>query len=174
MIDPLNPALQDPFPDLGPFSFQPNQLASLLDPKDLDALQALGGITSILDGLSTHPTCGLLLDHGAGHPSHGTLGTGEGKGHDSHIRKFPNAPDDPHPHLPWTVGDNDIRKAPDPHTASLADRKAVCGENILPQCQTASLLGLMWHALKDKILVCQCSAFGPSLSLYLPFRSYYP
>ena len=165
---PNPPALQDPPPDVGPFSFEANQLASLLDPKDLDALQALGGITSILDGLGTHPTRGLLLD-GAGRPSHATLGAKEGASqrHDSHVRKsLPNAPDDPRPHSPSKAGDNDMRIAPDPHTASLEDRKAVYGENILPQRPTTSLLGLMWHALKDKVLVRQCSAFGP------PFPSY--
>jgi Ca2+-transporting ATPase len=166
---PNPPALQDSPPDLGPFSFEPNQLASLLDPKDLDALQALGGITSILDGLGTHPTRGLLLDHGAGRPPHATLGAREGASqrHDSHPRKsLPHAPDDPHPHSSLKAGDNDMRKAPDPHTASLADRKAVYGENILPQRPTTSLLGLMWHALKDKVLVRQYSPFGPPFPLY--------
>ena len=166
---PDPPALQDAPPDLGPFSFEPNQLAGLLDPKDLDALQALGGVTSILDGLGTHPTRGLLLDHGAGRPSHTTLGVVQGASqtHDSHERKSPpNAPDDPH-------GGDDMRGASDPHTASMADRKAVYGENILPHRPTTSLLGLMWHALKDKVLVRHCSAFGPTFPSYSPCRSYY-
>ena len=113
------PALQDSPLDLGPFSLEPDQLASLLDPKDLDALQALGGIASILDGLGTHLTRGLLLDRGVGRPST-TLGVvrGASQTRDSHeCGSFPNIPDDPH-------GGNDLHGAPDPHTASMADRKA--------------------------------------------------
>lgn len=159
---PPNPgASQEPPPNLGPFAFDPCRLASLLDPKDFDALQALGGITSILDGLGTHPTGGLLLDvpdHDGDRPSHANLGAGQGASqrHDRHIRE-PHAivPDDSQPLSSSTTGGNDVGTKPDPHTASLADRKAVYGENILPQRPTTSLLGLMWLALKDKVLVCQ-------------------
>ena len=167
---PNPPPLQDPPPDLVPFSFDPDRLASLLDPKDLDALQALGGIAGVLRGLGTHPTRGLFLDHGGSRPSHPTLRAGEGASqrHDSHPSKsLPTVPHDP---LLSTPGG----KAPDPHSASLAKRKAVYGENILPQRPTTSLIGLMWLALKDKVLVRQCSAFGPHIPSYLRFRSYCP
>jgi len=38
-------------------------------------------------------------------------------------------------------------------TASLADRKRVYGENILPTRRSKSLLALMWIALQDRTLV---------------------
>lgn len=162
-------ASQEPSPDLGPFAFDPCQLASLLDPKDFDGLQALGGITAILDGLGTHPTRGLLLDppdHRGARPSHVNLGAGQtvSQRHGHHIHKPPGtAPDDSQPPSS-TVGGNNMHTTPDPHTASFAGRKAVYGENILPQRPTTSLLGLMWLALKDKVLVRQCSAFGTPVS----------
>ncbi|KAG6370021.1 hypothetical protein JVT61DRAFT_12540 [Boletus reticuloceps] len=129
------PTQQDPPPDLGPFSLDPDQLASLLDPKDLDALQALGGTTGVLNGLGTHPTRGLL-----------------------HLI-FPLVQGKALPRGMITV--------PDPHTASSTDRKAVYGENVLPHRQTTSLLGLMWHALKDKVLVLLSIAAVMSLALGL-------
>ncbi|KAF8552699.1 calcium-translocating P-type ATPase [Imleria badia] len=126
-------SLTDSPSDLGPFSLDPDQLASLLDPKDLDALQALGGTTGILNGLGTHPTHGLLVDH-ASHPSHLSPGTREGisEGNDFYVHKsLSTPPDDPLLQSSLTSHLDDMCKAPDPHTASLADRKAVYGENVL-------------------------------------------
>ncbi|OAX31158.1 hypothetical protein K503DRAFT_806317 [Rhizopogon vinicolor AM-OR11-026] len=37
-------------------SQRPSELASLLDPKNLDALGDLGGIDALLNGLGTHPS----------------------------------------------------------------------------------------------------------------------
>ncbi|KAG6380528.1 Ca-transporting ATPase [Boletus reticuloceps] len=140
------PTQQDPQSDLGPFSLDLDQLASLLDPKDLDALQALGGTTGILNALGTHPTHGLLVDH-ASHPSHLSPATREGvsDGNDSHICKsLSTPPDDPLLHSSSTSHLGDMCKAPDPHAASLADRKVVYGENVLlPIAAVVSLvLGL--------------------------------
>ena len=155
---------QDPPLDLGPFPFHPDRLASLLDPKDLDALQALGGIDGVLRGLGTHPSHGLLLDP-AGRPSHVTPGAGEGASerHGPHVRESSPPPPDGPLRRSSTAGDS---TASDPHNASLADRKAIYGENILPHRQTTSLLGLMWLALKDKVLVRQYSAFASCISSY--------
>lgn len=52
--------------DLGPFKFKPYALASMLDPKDLDALGKVGGTEGLLKGLGTH----------------GAKGLGGGQGHD--------------------------------------------------------------------------------------------
>lgn len=177
---PPNPgAFHHATPDLGPFSLDPSQLASLLDPKDLDALQALGGVASVLDGLGTHHTSGLLLDvpdRGGGRPSHDILGAAEGapKRHHPHVPKSPPAaPDDSQSRSSSTAADSNVRRTHDAHTASLADRKAVYGENILPQRPTTSLLGLMWLALKDKVLVRQRSIFISPIPSHSTFRSYY-
>ncbi|KAF9223507.1 Ca-transporting ATPase [Gyrodon lividus] len=157
--------------DTGPFLFKPYELACLLDPKDFDALQTHGGIDRILKGLGTHPTWGLLLgvsDRGRGHPSDGRPGAGEGASQ-RHDRRSgePPVPTSVQAHPSTTGGGNDDGCQPDPHHASLEERKRVFGENILPQRPTKSLLGLMWLALKDKVLVLLSIAAVVSLALGL-------
>ena len=138
-------------------------------PSKLSAVSLVSSTAS--DRFGTHPTRGLLLDYGAGRPFHATLGVVKGASptynSSPEHKSPPNALDDPH-------GSDDMRGAPDPHTAFMADRKAVYRENILPHRPATSLLGLMWHALKDKVLVCHCSAHGPLFPSYSLFRSYYP
>ncbi|EJF64840.1 calcium-translocating P-type ATPase [Dichomitus squalens LYAD-421 SS1] len=50
---------QDENIDAGPFSFKPYRLASLVDPKNLDLLKEMGGVTGLLQGLGTHRKKGL-------------------------------------------------------------------------------------------------------------------
>ncbi|KIJ14249.1 hypothetical protein PAXINDRAFT_12900 [Paxillus involutus ATCC 200175] len=163
--------LQDEAVDPAPFSFKPYELACLLDPKNLDALQAMGGIDTILKGLGTHPTRGLLLgvpNRGGSHTSDGTPGAGEGASQ-RHDRRSGEQliPTSVHVHPSATEGGNDGDGKPDPRHASLEDRKRVFGDNILPQRPTKSLLGLMWLALKDKVLVLLSIAAVVSLALGL-------
>ncbi|KAF8837766.1 Ca-transporting ATPase [Paxillus ammoniavirescens] len=162
--------LQDEAVDPAPFSFKPYELACLLDPKNLDALQAMGGIDTILKGLGTHPTRGLLLgvpNRGGSHPSDGRPGAGDGASQ-RHDRRSGEPPiQTAHVPLTTTGGGNDGDGKPDPRHASLEDRKRVFGENILPQRPTKSLLGLMWLALKDKVLVLLSIAAVVSLALGL-------
>jgi Ca2+-transporting ATPase len=129
--------VQDDLADPCPFKFRPVELASLLDPKNLDALEALGGIDAILDGLGTDPSRGLTLP--------GTAGAGVGASQ-RHDRQPHLSVATPHDHLEVQVSDN-------PHTALIDDRKRVFGDNVLPQRTSKSLLALMWLALQDKVLV---------------------
>jgi len=67
--------------DLGPFTFKLYKLASLLDPKDLHSLEAIGGVEALLHGLGTHPTQGLWVsthDYGDDRSSDGRPGAGAG------------------------------------------------------------------------------------------------
>ena len=48
--------------DVHPFPFKPLQLASLVDPKDLETLEGMGGVGALLRGLETHPTHGLRIE----------------------------------------------------------------------------------------------------------------
>ncbi|KAI0368013.1 calcium-translocating P-type ATPase [Pilatotrama ljubarskyi] len=50
---------QDEGIDSGPFPFKPYQLASLVDPKNLDLLREFGGVRGLLKGLGTHRKRGL-------------------------------------------------------------------------------------------------------------------
>ncbi|ETW77652.1 Ca-transporting ATPase [Heterobasidion irregulare TC 32-1] len=59
--------------DPAPFAFKPFQLASHLDPKNIEALEDLGGVDGLLRGLGTHQTLGLgaaNLAAKAGPPDH--------------------------------------------------------------------------------------------------------
>jgi Ca2+-transporting ATPase len=112
-------------------------LASLLDPKNLDALQVFGSIDTLLDGLGTDHLWGLTLT--------GTAGAGVGTSQRHNWQPLSVAT--PHDRLEVQVSDN-------PHTALIDDRKRVFGDNVLPQRTSKSLLALMWLALQDKVLVC--------------------
>ncbi|KAG2157932.1 Ca-transporting ATPase [Suillus bovinus] len=139
--------VQDDSVDHHPFKFKPVQLASLLDPKNLDALEALGGINGLLDGLGTHPSRGLTLPPTAG------AGVGTSQRHDRQ---------------PLAVHDHtEVQVTDDPHSALMEHRKRVFGENVLPQRTSKSLLALMWLALQDKVLVLLSIAAVVSLALGL-------
>ncbi|KAG2147638.1 hypothetical protein DEU56DRAFT_730809 [Suillus clintonianus] len=146
--------VQDDLADPRPFKYRPVELASLLDPKDLDALEALGGIDGLLDGLGTDPVRGLTVDGSAN--SRPGAGVGASQRHD----RQPLSVAAPHDHV-----DGDI--AGDPYTASMQERQRVFGENVLPQRASKSLLALMWLALKDKVLVLLSIAAVVSLALGL-------
>jgi hypothetical protein len=45
---------QDTHIDPTPFSFRPFHLASLADPKNLEVLEAMGGLVGLLDGLGVN------------------------------------------------------------------------------------------------------------------------
>lgn len=52
---------QDEHTDPIPFPFEPHHLASLVGPKDLESLKAMGGIGGLLAGLGVDPTNGLSI-----------------------------------------------------------------------------------------------------------------
>ncbi|KAL4062136.1 Ca-transporting ATPase [Scleroderma citrinum] len=167
---PDAPLLDDEDIDSGPFAFKPYKLASLLDPKDLHSLESIGGIDTLLRGLGTHPTRGLLVSshgHRDGRSSDGRPGAGAGTSqrHDRH----PDTKQDTleSKGLPSSVPGDDEGDKHDPYRATLQERKRVFGENLLPRRQSKSLLGLMWLALKDKVLVLLSIAAVISLALGL-------
>jgi Ca2+-transporting ATPase len=61
----LDPSLDTADPT--PFAFKPLELAGLLDPKNLDELERLGGLDGLLEGLGADPVRGLD-DSGSGNP----------------------------------------------------------------------------------------------------------
>jgi Ca2+-transporting ATPase len=144
--------------DPTPFRFRANDLAMMLDPKDLDSLEDIGGIDGLLDGLGTIIELGLggaslersttgLSGRGDGRP-----GVGEGVSH----RHDPEKGDetisltDPEGGKKSTSWNSTAAFA-----ASLDVRRRTYGENVLPHRATKSLLSLMYTALKDKVLVRQ-------------------
>ncbi|KAJ6544760.1 calcium-transporting ATPase [Mycena vulgaris] len=160
--------------DPTPFRFRSNELAMMLDPKNLDTLEYLGGIEGLLDGLGTSAEVGLggpslarsttgLSGHG---PGDGRPGAGVGVSH----RHDPEKGEETVPAI--TLTDPTGEKSADWNSraafgASLDVRKRVYGENVLPRRATKSLLSLMYTALKDKVLVLLSIAAVVSLALGL-------
>ena len=133
--------------DPTPFAFRPFHLASLVDPKNLDALEAMGGITGLLGGVGVDAANGLSIGE---RPS-----------------KSSDAP------TVVVTDPSGEKAAEDPACegaafgAGVEDRQRVYGPNVLPVRKSRTLLELMWLALKDKVLVSpiHCSLVLPKLLL---------
>jgi Ca2+-transporting ATPase len=125
----------------------------MLDPKNLDTLEDMGGIDGLLDGLGTSIDIGLGSETGC---SDDCLGAGVGhrpdpaKGEETAV-----------PVITLTApgGEKTTNWNPtEAFAASLNVRKSIYGENIIPRRPTKSLLSLLYTALKDKVLVCHLSS----------------
>jgi Ca2+-transporting ATPase len=146
-VEPIQNELVDP----RPFKFRPFELASLLDPKNLEALEALGGVEGLLEGLGTHRTRGLTIDGRGLSDRRPGAGAGASQRRDQ-LNEHPLSTISVT--APYDVPENGIVfENSDPHLASLGERRRVFGENVPPQRAVKSLLALMWLALKDKVLV---------------------
>ncbi|KAJ7274496.1 Ca-transporting ATPase [Mycena haematopus] len=156
--------------DPTPFRFRANALAMMLDPKNLDALENIGGVDGLLDGLGVSIETGLggpslarsttgISGHGDGRP-----GAGVGASH----RHDPEKGEEIVPAI--TLTDPEGEKSTNWNSAgafaaSLDVRRHIYGENVLPHRVTKSLLSLMYTALKDKVLVLLSIAAIVSLAL---------
>ena len=136
---------QDSHIDPTPFKFRPVHLASLVDPKNLDALEAMGGIIGLLTGLGVHATAGLIIGGKSIKPEE----------------------------APEVVAADPITEKTEQYTyegpafsGTLEDRQRVYGPNILPVRKSRGLLELIWHALKDKVLVSRIPLYN-SIHSYL-------
>lgn len=121
---------QDTNIDPAPFAFRPYHLASLVDPKNLDVLEAMGGTTGLLEGIGVNAISGLQIVGNAPQPED----------------------------TPTVVVTDPAGEKTDTHeglafSATVQDRQRVYGSNVLPVRKTRSLLELMWLALKDRVLV---------------------
>lgn len=151
--------------DYSPFAFAPSELASSLDPKNLELLNTWGGTSSILAGLGSHATFGLRT----GPPGRNE----EESGRQSRFAPSEKALNSLGRTTNWSValsqddsgsqppgeGDHDDDDADDDsiqkprYAASMDDRRRAYGPNILPDRKSKSLIQLMWLALKDRVLV---------------------
>jgi Ca2+-transporting ATPase len=153
---------QDAAIDPTPFAFKPYELAHMLDPKNLDTLASFGGVQGLLRGLGANAERGLSSSGVGNEDSHDTEPTEKEKAgqSDSHTSNSNTqyAEKDAPPEIMLTAPSGDTTAATPPEdpkaaNATIADRKRVYGENILPTRRSKSLLQLMWMALKDKVLV---------------------
>jgi Ca2+-transporting ATPase len=173
--------VQDDPIDPSPFAFNPFALASLLDPKDLRALENLGGIKGLLLGLGTNHFTGLgkkallrseafkvqeaqVAIQGDGRPGAG-VGVRQGASQRRDRREDDGGGGLPGivvttpegkasgagVERPQEIGDGDDSPA---FHATLDQRRQIYGHNILPHRPSKTLLQLMLAAWSDKVLVC--------------------
>lgn len=141
-----------------PFAFSPGQLSKLMDPKNLPALSAVGGLKGLERGLRTNITSGLSVDEER-LPGHVTFeeaqaaGT-ESPGGTSKDISVPAAGDEATEHVT-----NSEKK--------YVDRQRVFADNRLPEKSSKSLIQLAWIALQDKVLILLSIAAVVSLALGL-------
>jgi Ca2+-transporting ATPase len=147
--------------DVRPFAFSPLQLASLFSSRNLETLEAMGGVDAILRALGTHPTRGLSTELGP-------------PGLVAQVREYTTDKDPPMLNTITSPGalsqgmqsmadlagstgvrlPTDFQFFEDSYRASIEDRQRTFDRNIVPQKANKTLLQLMWLALKDKVLVC--------------------
>ncbi|KAF8628028.1 hypothetical protein AX15_004145 [Amanita polypyramis BW_CC] len=150
--------------ELAPFTFDPNLLAQMLDPKNIETLVHLGGTEGLLKGLGTDPVYGVntqFSERGGPSPEEGPV-LGAPHRHNAPEKTRPTHTDPP-VQVQTNLGSFDSPT----YRASLADRRRVYGENVLPRRPSKSLLYLMWSALNDKVLILLSIAAVVSLALGL-------
>jgi len=143
-----------------PFAFIPKDLSQLHDPKDLNALRAIGGVQGLLLGLRTNAEEGLSpneyvlrgkvtfeeISSAANNPGRGeeieadlvqrneSSGQSGGILHTSTLRRI-----------------STMSLGPAPHP--FQDRTRIFSANRLPRKRSKNLFQLMWLILQDKVLV---------------------
>ncbi|KAM0425324.1 hypothetical protein ACHAPT_009380 [Fusarium lateritium] len=148
--------------DNNPFAFSPGQLSKLINPKNLSAFAALGGLPGIEKGLRTDSRAGLSLDEGKLENSVSFEdATTTATSPSDYSPKAAGAPpprrSDTQPSQPDSHGNKD----------KFVDRTRVYGPNRLPEPKSKSLLELAWIALQDRVLILLSVAAVVSLALGL-------
>jgi len=136
--------IQDEPIDPTPFVFKPHLLASLVDPKNLESLEAMGGTEGLLAGLGTDPTNGLMISGKESEPS--------------------DAPTT----VVATSASEEFTHRGAAYNGTVEDRRRVYGSDVPPVRKSKSLSELMWFALKDKVLVSLCHFRSPLNLLLTP------
>ena len=149
--------------DDNPFRYTPQQLAKLHDPKDLKALEDLGGIGHLALGLGTKLGSGLsadeeivILDQLSG------ASTRKGKQREnsqlSKTTTITRSGTEQSAGKPLTQRlsvDRVLSMLPHHREPQpFQDRRRVFGANTIPPRKPKTIFQLMWAALHDKVLVC--------------------
>ncbi|KAH9889691.1 calcium-translocating P-type ATPase [Xylariomycetidae sp. FL2044] len=129
-----------------PYAFSPGQLNKLLNPKNLLAFRALGGLAGIERGLQTDINAGLSVDETS---ARATVTFEQATRRESD--KFPESSERPSA----------------PGSDAFVDRSRVFGKNVLPSKKATPLWKLMWNAYNDKVIILLTVAAVISLALGL-------
>jgi Ca2+-transporting ATPase len=139
------------------FAFSPGQLNKFLNPKNLGAFHAVGGLAGLEKGLRTDRHSGLSIDE--------AYLDGSVTFEDA-VNTSKNTPTGTQ--QPKSVSRTDTTKTNATHSQSedaFADRKRVFGTNKLPEKKTKSFWELAWIAYNDKVLILLTIAAVISLAL---------
>ncbi|KAF2861165.1 calcium-translocating P-type ATPase [Piedraia hortae CBS 480.64] len=152
LSDPLkpDPGTEHEFTHNGPFAFATGHLSKLLNPKNLQAFHALGGLSGLENGLRT--------DRNKGLDSHETQLDGKVTFREATNVKPSRAPAAIDPPITTTSATAD---------GSFSDRISVYGTNAMPQKPAKSLFKLMWLAYNDKVIIILTAAAVVALALGL-------
>ncbi|KAF9987462.1 hypothetical protein BGZ75_000564 [Mortierella antarctica] len=132
----------DPRPtNNGPFSFTPDELMDLIDPKSPETLEAYGGVQGVLAGLHADPVKGLATHN----QPLATVVSGESE----------------------KVESSSAAHGKSTGPVSFEDRVNYFGRNVLPKRKAKSIFELMWMALQEKILILLLVAAVVSVGLGL-------
>jgi len=145
------------------FAFSQGQLNKLINPKNLSAFYALGGLSGLVKGLRTDRKAGLSVDES---DLDGTVSFEEAK---AAARKptSPPAYDSKPPLARVDSKESSVsvrRPSPDD---TFYDRKRVFKDNRLPVKKGKNLLQLMWITYNDKVLILLSIAAAISLGVGL-------
>lgn len=132
------------------FAFSPGQLNKLLNPKNLGAFYAVGGLRGLEKGLRTDVRSGLSIDETS---LDGSV-------------SFEEAISVGSPAPPPKATAQDPQQTPaKPSDDSFDERKRVFGPNRLPEKKAKSIFELAWIAYNDKVLILLTIAAIISLAL---------
>ena len=137
--------------DNNKFAFSPGQLNKLLNPKNLGAFHALGGIHGLEKGLRTNLRSGLSIDEG---PLDGIVSFDEAVSAakpQEHV--FSKADDEQLLQPPPPLASQATVSGSTQRDNAFSDRKRVFGANRLPDKKIKSIWELAWIAFKDKVLI---------------------
>ncbi|KAE8376310.1 hypothetical protein BDV26DRAFT_282763 [Aspergillus bertholletiae] len=138
------------------FAFSPGQLNKLLNPKNLGAFHALGGLRGLEKGLRTDINSGLSMDETT---LDGTVSFEDATSIASEETTQESTPQSPQ--QPTRSGTEPTKQPDDGYS----DRKRVYGTNKLPERKPKSIFELAWIAYNDKVLILLTVAAIISLAL---------
>lgn len=150
-----------------PFAFSPGQLGKLINPKNLIAFMALGGLPGLEIGLQSHRRAGLSNDESEVSDNitfdqasstvllGGQLTSNWHRASPSDKQQAPRRSPSRHP------------QHQDGKVKPFTDRRRVFGDNRLPERKSKSFLQLAWIALQDRVLILLSVAAVISLALGL-------
>lgn len=136
------------------FAFSPGQLNKLLNPKNLGAFHAVGGLRGLEKGLRTDLRSGLSLDETS---LDGAVSFEEVTAKSSPAPLPKSVAQD----QPQASSASPVRQSDD----SYAERKRIFGPNKLPEKKAKSIFELAWIAYNDKVLILLTIAAVISLAL---------